>query len=746
MAFGHVAWHRREEPMMNTLLALDAFNGMPLWRKPLKPGIMVDRSTMVATASALYLADDASCAVLDAATGASRGEITVPRELAGGTFWKWMALEGGVLYALVGEEEPPDADARWRSTGHGWPWNGISKGYNRKEYAWGFARTLFAIDPVSKKVLWHRSEDALIDSRALCMSAGRIFVSNFGKYVSCVDAKTGGELWRRAGEKDADLFEAMGPYRPGHGYIEGWKTTAYAKCTDKALYLAGPQTSWLSALSAEDGRLLWRRPVKNLHVIVRDEGVFVIGPERTTGQTRRLDPLTGEDLQGYDISRRACTRSTGSADGLFFRAYDGTTRLDVSTGKAQWISPMRPSCQVGVVVAHGHLYWIPWVCDCNLQMFGAIALGPAGEFRFDAPVAEADRLDAAGGAAPAEFRVDPADWPAYRADNARSGRSAAAVPGKVRLLWTFDPGRKAEASAPVAAGGRVFVGHADGVVRSLDAATGEVRWTAYTGGAVRFPPAVAAGRAFVGSGDGWAYAFEASSGRLLWRFRGAPEERRIPVYGALLSTWPVSSGVLAEGDAAYFAAGINCMDGTHVYALEAASGKLRWHNGTSGHLDGESRTGVAAQGELLLHEGKLYLAGGNAASPGVYDLKDGACFTPAPAGVASRGRRGRELSAGPGGISVTGQPFYSTPDAAVFDKPAQWAPAEVAARNARLAFLERKEGEESSWAIAARAQDGKAALWERPLPAEPQRWGIALDAAGRVVVALRDGRILCFGE
>jgi len=37
-------------------------------------------------------------------------------------------------------------------------------------------------------------------------------------------------------------------------------------------------------------------------------------------------------------------------------------------------------------------------------------------------------------------------------------------------------------------------------------------------------------------------------------------------------------------------------------------------------------------------------------------------------------------------------------------------------------------------------------LWERPLPAEPQRWGIAVDAAGRVTVALRDGRVLCFGE
>ncbi len=585
----------------------------------------------------------------------------------------------------------------------------------------------------------------MIDSRAICLKAGRVFLASFGKYVSCVDAKTGRELWRRTAEKDAEIFEGIGPYRPGHGYIEGWKSTAYAKCTDKALYLAGPQTNWLSALSAADGRLLWKHALKNLHVLVRDEGVFVIGPERTAGQTRRLDPLTGEVLQGYDISRRACTRATGSADGILFRAYDGTTRLDVSSGKPQWISPMRPSCQVGVLVAGGHLYWIPWACDCNLQMFGAIALGPAGGFRFDAPAVEAERLERLSEAAPAEFKAGPHDWPAYRADNARSARSGAAVPAKARLLWTFQPRAKAEASAPAAAGGRIFVGHADGIVRSLDAATGEVRWTAYTGGAVRFPPAVAAGRAFAGSGDGWAYAFEAASGRPLWRFRAAPAERRIPVYGALLSTWPAAAGVLVEDGTAYLAAGINCMDGTHVYALDAATGKLKWHNGASGHLDAWSRTGVAAQGEMLLHEGKLYLAGGNAASPGIYDLKDGACSTPAPGGVASRGRRGRELSAGPGGIGVTGQPFYSVPEAVVFDKPAQWGPAPVEARHARLAFAERKGPEGSAWILAAQSPGGEP-LWEQALPAEPQRWGIAVDAAGRVVVALRDGRVLGFGE
>ncbi len=86
---------------------------------------------------------------------------------------------------------------------------------------------------------------------------------------------------------------------------------------------------------------------------------------------------------------------------------------------------------------------------------------------------------------------------------------------------------------------------------------------------MRYPPTIDGGLALVGSGDGWVYAFEAASGRTVWRFRAAPVERRIAVYGSLLSTWPASSGVLVDGDRAYFAAGMTDLDGTHVYAVDA---------------------------------------------------------------------------------------------------------------------------------------------------------------------------------
>ncbi len=754
MAFGHVAWHEREEPWLNTLLAVNAHNGAHLWKRPLAPGHLVDRSTMIATPETLYFADGTGCRRLDPATGAERDAIGVPVDLAGGTCWKWMALQDGVLYALVGEAEPPDDTARWRRTQHGWPWNGISKQYNQPAYAWGFAKTLFAVDVATKKVLWHHTEKTPIDSRGICLAGGRLVVCRFGEYLACLDAKTGKVVWRRTAETDQDLFDRIGPYRPGHGYIPGWKSTAYLKGTDRALYVVGPQVHGLAALSAKDGSFLWKHPGENVQAVVRDDGLYVIGPQQGGGRNRKpsqcfkMDPMTGEVLATFAVSRRACTRATGGPDAIFFRAYDGTTRLDLAAGQPRHIALSRPSCHVGVLVAHGRLYWVPWTCDCNLQQFGVIALGPAGDFPFGREAVEAERLETAPGpaGAVAAFEIAASDWPAYRADNARSASTRAAIPGAVRRRWQFEMPDGVVPTAPVLAGERVFVGGSDGVLRALGTTRGSVKWTAYTGGALRYPPAVADGRAIVGSGDGWVYACEAATGRRLWRFRAAPAERRIVVFGSLLSTWPVAAPVLVEGGIAYAAAGMNALDGTHVYALDAATGTIRWQNNTSGHLDAEARSGVAVQGETLLHDGKLFLAGGNVASPGIYDLENGKCLTPAPSGVATRAPRGRELHVEGGRVVVTGQPLYSHPDAPVFDRPVHWREQRVRASNGALVLVAEKGGDGTvAWRLSAREPDGNKERWSQPLPAAPVRWGIAVDGDGWIVVALRNGRVVCFG-
>ena len=86
MAFGHVAWKERAEPWLDTLIAVNGYNGTILWKRKLPTGIMIDRNTMIATPEVLYLSDHQACQRIDAATGQFIDRITVPADITGGTF------------------------------------------------------------------------------------------------------------------------------------------------------------------------------------------------------------------------------------------------------------------------------------------------------------------------------------------------------------------------------------------------------------------------------------------------------------------------------------------------------------------------------------------------------------------------------------------------------------------------------------------------------------------------------------
>jgi len=283
-AFGHIAFKEREEPFLNTLVAFNGYNGTILWKRDLVPGIMVHRNTMIATPEALYIGDDTSCKLINAVTGELEDEIAPSVKVAGGTFWKWMALEDGVLYALIGQQEPLDLVERQRLSIHGGDPAWISQGFNQPENPWGYGRNMLAIDPKTKKVLWSYREDEPIDSRAVCMKNGRIYLFRFGSFLTCLDAKTGSVLWRKSPADAPELFESLGTYLNRQGPFTNWRTTAYLKCSDRALYFAGQQVGKLLAVSAEDGSVLWEDPYDNFQLVLQEDGLYGIsGPWRNIG-------------------------------------------------------------------------------------------------------------------------------------------------------------------------------------------------------------------------------------------------------------------------------------------------------------------------------------------------------------------------------------------------------------------------------------------------------------------------------
>lgn len=823
-AFGNFAQKTREHALLNKLVAFNGYNGTVLWTRDLQEGFFIRRNTMIATPETLYLGDGTSCKLLDTATGRLKGEISPPKELTGGgTAWKWMGLENNVLCGVVGGKErrvgtrrlTKDEKMGWASRGR------IEINYGPRGLQLP-ATSIFAMRPRNHTILWHHRETDPFDARATCMKNGRVFIVRWEGYLACLDTATGRELWRKTKGTSPDLFRLLEEKER-----RAFRTVGrYLIAGDRILcYVSSAGT--LVVLSPDDGRILWTKggigeaqppPYYVNQILIRDDALYAFGFKPLRGKrvdipnanhlyrhpeifwNKKLNPLTGEVVSDVAVGLTGnCVLLTGNVDSIFARhggfrrgqRTSGTNiRYDIESNQLDTGSCLvRPNCISGVTSANGHLYWWPMVCDCNTMISGVLCKGTVGKFDYTQQAVEAERLERQVSPSDIEkFPVNPRDWPTFRADNTCSSRTTASVPEAVTRKWQFKPASASIPSAATTAGGLVFVSYQSGVVAALDVMTGDPKWTSYTGGSIRLPPTIWKGLALVGSGDGWVYAFEAATGQLVWRFRVAPQERMIPVFGSLLSTWPAASGVLVDKGTAYVAAGILGSDGTHIYALDAATGKIVWQNHQGPAFKPEELS-VCVQGHLLVHDGKLYLAGGMETGVTSYSVADGR--------LLSTGRylheSGWELALVNGEVKSRGKTLYSAPDTPfnsftlgmqrkvgddmssyVFPLGGQevvWSKdrhirlktrtgdvvwqheypgsaAVVVSGNAVVTtigkpFLSKQS--EGYKVVALDLRDGRL-LWEQPLPAEPVRWGLAIDRNGRVIVSLRDGRVLCFAK
>ena len=233
-----------------------------------------------------------------------------------------------------------------------------------------------------------------------------------------------------------------------------------------------------------------------------------------------------------------------------------------------------------------------------------------------------------------------ADWTTYRGDYARSGASTNLLSGALVEAWSWtsthppQPAWQGEAKWDgwnkvfdlkprqifdrafhvVVQGKRAYFGSsADDQVRCLDTQTGKVLWTFFTEGPVRLAPTLLDHRIFFGSDDGCLYCLDNLSGELIWKVRVAPEDRRIPGNGRLISAWPVRTSVIVQEGLVFATAGMFPADGVHLIALEAISGAEKWS---------QIQTDLPAQGYLLASKTRLYIPAGRN-NPAVCDISTG---------------------------------------------------------------------------------------------------------------------------
>lgn len=168
----------------------------------------------------------------------------------------------------------------------------------------------------------------------------------------------------------------------------------------------------------------------------------------------------------------------------------------------------------------------------------------------------------------------------FRGDAAHSGNYSGQAPRQFhRVKWKFPTGDRV-ISSPVCQDKVLYFGGDDGNIYAVDAENGRQIWKRPTGGPVPSTPAIANGTVYAGSYDGKFYALNALTGTIRWKF-ATGGERRFEAKGihgleprtqTMADQYDVflSSPVIAQG-AVYFGSG----DG-HLYALDAASGELRW--------------------------------------------------------------------------------------------------------------------------------------------------------------------------
>lgn len=785
-AMGHIAHKANQNEMLNTLLCINAYNGTILWKRPLSKGFMIHRNTMLATDDALYMGDHESCKIIDKITGQVRDEIRIPEGLADGPVWKWMGEKDGTLYALVGNPEIEIETVRSDRPGLGhWPW-GMWEGhdYDDPRTSFGFGRTIVAIDLETQKVKWDYRDEAFLDARAIVMNGKHLYCYCPDGFLACIDSSTGKLLWKNT---DMELLAAIGNNERAQHYITGYATTCYMKCNDDYLFFSGPQRKETVVASAKDGTLLWTYPVGNLQLVLREDGIYAAGPQNTSGV--QLDYETGETLKTFP-ARRACTRATGCVDSIFFRATGGTVRVVTETNNAQHIAPMRPPCQDGVIVSNGHLYWGPWMCGCQLSLYGNICLAPEGLAIGDSEPEIVDRLRMADGIAELEpLPVVEHAWPTYRGSNARSDRTDVTIPAGVERQWNAKITNGTMPTGPVTAGDLVFVADRAGTVQAFDP-SGQLAWKSYTGGPIYYPPTVAENRVFVGSADGRVYAFEAKTGRFLWSYHVAPSPRWIPIYGRLISTWPVAGGVVVQDGTVYAAAGIAHYDGTYVVALDAVTGTPTAQNDTSGRLSSEVNSGISMQGNLWIENGELRFLAGGVYETARFRLDDLACLNTPSNQVTSQFRTAFYPYYPSYGKFVSLD--HTCDDGSILCHDASYEGSlftNLALQPPLPEGVNREQKEAARWAMRRRGQDVPENKWQdrtnrrftsfivsdqhllatghtqqkpdqpfivmidiedgndvwlEPLPADVVKGGTAIDGRGRIFVTLENGEMIAF--
>jgi outer membrane protein assembly factor BamB len=538
------------------IMARDAFNGVLLWSRPLKPaiyrekgaqvptflqaktkqGLRTSRVKPVARRDHLYVATDTNLMQWDARTGA--------------TTLEYGPVPGARILLVVNDS-----------------------------LVVASTNAVLAVDAASSSLLWRQAiaAEQIVASDRLVFAVAR-------DSILALNLATGRPAWQaKRVAPDAT---------PTCTYHEG------VLVVEESSWRNDPAGCRLLAYASTDGRLLWQSEHKPDMTHYQETRAFfarnLILLQAEGGKVVGLDPQTGKLKRTWASRGQHC--ATPVATERFFIAPE-CDFTDLDTGFRTRARMFKNACRLPFVPANGLLYSFPVQCECYPMLRGYMGL-TSTKAPTQAGQPRLERGPAFGSAASQGADSGrPDEWPTYRHDGFRSGAvpdaslseaplervwaTQATRPRQTLLAadWQENPFSPGVLSAPVAADGQVFVAVPDEHrLLALEAGNGRERWSYVAGGRIDTPPTIANGLCVFGAHDGWVYCLEAGTGRLVWRFRAASSEVRMMAYGQMESPWPVPGNVLVDRGAAFFAAGRHpCSeDGVHVFAVKLRTGERIW--------------------------------------------------------------------------------------------------------------------------------------------------------------------------
>ena len=225
-----------------------------------------------------------------------------------------------------------------------------------------------------------------------------------------------------------------------------------------------------------------------------------------------------------------------------------------------------------------------------------------------------------------------ADWPTWQHDTRRSGFSPESIDSsRLHVEWCWQSAFPPEPAwhgpakwdayakirdlpsmrsydlvfQPVMARGRVYLGSSsDDTVYCLDVNAKKVAWKYTTDGPIRIAPTIADGRVFVGSDDGFAYCLDAITGKLVWRFRPddglQQKQKKILNNGRFIPSAPCRTGVLVDGQTAWFGCGLLPWKPSYLCAVDIQTGQPEGAGHFVKKLSGKTLEGAPALSSKLV--------------------------------------------------------------------------------------------------------------------------------------------------